>query len=46
MPIGDAFGLLANEEPRLLDAEAAARQLAVDHRGDGDGGAALREALT
>jgi hypothetical protein len=46
MPIADAFGVLAKNEPRLLDALAAARQLAIDHRGDGDGGVALREALS
>jgi len=46
MPVTDAFDLLANEEPRLLDAEAAARQLAVDHREDDDGGMALRESLS
>jgi hypothetical protein len=45
MPIADVFDLLAREEPTLLDVDANARQLAVDHREDGDGGAALREAL-
>lgn len=45
MPITDAFTVLSQEEPRLLDADARARQLAADHCGDGDGGAALQEAL-
>ena len=45
MAIADAFSLLSREEPTLLDVDATARQLAVDHREDGDGGAALQEAL-
>ena len=45
IPIADAFDLLAREEPRLLDADSSARQLAAEHRDDGDGGAALQEAL-
>ncbi len=45
MPIADAFNVLSQEEPRLLDADARAHQLAVDHREDGDRGAALQEAL-
>jgi hypothetical protein len=45
MPIADAFDLLAHEEPRLLDAEVAARQLAARHREDNDGCTASREAL-
>jgi hypothetical protein len=43
MPLAESFTVLSNQDPRLLDAEA--RQLADDHRGDGDGGAALREAV-
>lgn len=45
LSIADAFDLLSKEEPKLLEVEARARQLAVDHREDGDGGAALHEAL-
>jgi len=45
MTVGDDFNLLSREGPRLLNADARARQLAVDHGEDGDGGTALQEAL-
>ena len=45
MPVADAFLLLSKQLPSLLDAEASARQLAVDHREDQDGGTALQKAV-
>jgi hypothetical protein len=44
MPLAEGFGLLSNQDPRLLEAEATARRLADHHSGDADG-AGLREAL-
>lgn len=45
MPVAESFRFLSNKDPRLLDAEAKARQLTDDHRGDADGGGSLQKAV-